>query len=212
MFQRLLFPILIACGLLTGCGGAPDTAARNRTFYDWTAAGPGNTAAQFEQRYPPLDLAEKQPNPEYIGVTVVRGGIRLSRPKEWMIREASNEPARAYIQYTSPRAYSFGIYERPDSPTDLWRDVLTRYEDDVASVGAKAVGRRVPVATWRGQGRAYSIERKVEAAKRPLISRAREIILRGEHRIVIVQIVHDGEDLSGIDTELSRVIGTLEVL
>jgi len=201
----------MACWL-AGCGGAPDTAARNRTFYDWSSAGPGNTAAQFEQRYPPLDWAEKQPNPEYIGVTIVRGGVHLSRPKDWTIREASNEPARAYIQYTSPRAYSFGIYERPDSPADLWRDVLTRYEDDVASVGAKAVGRRVPVATWRGQGRAYSIERKVEAAKRPLISRSREIVLRGESRIVIVQIVHDGEDMSAIDAELARVVGTLEVL
>jgi hypothetical protein len=89
---------------------------------------------------------------------------------------------------------------------------MTRYEDDVASVGAKAVGRRVPVATWRGQGRAYSIERKVEAAKKPLISRSREILLRGEHRIVIVQIVHDGEDMSAIDAELTRVIGTMEVL
>ena len=71
---------------------------------------------------------------------------------------------------------------------------------------------RVTVATWRGQGSAYSIERKVEAAKRPLISRSREIVLRGEHRIVIVQIVHDGEDLSAIDAELARVVGTLEVL
>jgi hypothetical protein len=203
---------LVACGALASCGGAPDSAQRNRTFYDWSTAGPGATAAQFEQRYPPLDLAEKQPNPEYIGVTIVRGGVRLSRPREWMIREASNEPGRAYIQYTSPNAYSFGIYERPDSPSDLWLDILTRYEDDVASVGAKAVGKRVPVATWRGQGRAYSIERKVEAAKRPLISRSREVVLRGDHRIVIVQIVHDGEDLSGIDAELARVVGTLEVL
>ena len=202
----------MACAWLLGCGGAPDTAQRNRTFYDWTVAGPGSAAGQFEQRYPPLDFAEKAPNPEYIGVTVVRGGVRLSRPKEWMIREASIEPARAYIQYTSPRAYSFGIYERPDSPADLWRDILTRYEDDVASVGAKAVGRRVPVATWRGQGRAYSVERKVEAAKRPLISRSREIVLRGEHRVVIVQIVHDEADLSAIDAELARVVGTLEVL
>ncbi|MET0591991.1 MAG: hypothetical protein ABW133_04780, partial [Polyangiaceae bacterium] len=165
MHRPLLF--FLACGALSACGGARDTAERNRTFYDWSSAGPGNTGANFEQRYPPLDFAEKQPNPEYIGVTIVRGGVRLSRPKEWMIREASNEPARSYIQYTSPNAYSFGIYERPDSPEDLWLDILTRYEDDVASVGAKAIGKRGPVATWRGQGRAYSIERKVEAAKRP---------------------------------------------
>jgi hypothetical protein len=38
------------------------------------------------------------------------------------------------------------------------------------------------------------------------------VVLRGDHRIVIVQIVHDGEDLSGIDAELTRVVGTLEVL
>lgn len=205
-------PLFFLCVALSACGGARDTAERNRTFYDWSSAGPGNTTAQFEQRYPPLDFAERPPNPEYMGVSIVRGGVRLSRPKEWMIREASNEPARAYIQYTSPNAYSFGIYERPDSPQDLWLDILTRYEDDIASVGAKAVGKRVPVATWRGQGRAYSIERKVEAAKRPLISHAREYVLRGEHRIVIVQVVHDGEDFSGIDAELARVIGTLEVL
>jgi hypothetical protein len=204
-------PLFLLCGALSACGGARDTAERNRTFYDWSSAGPGTTA-QFEQRYPPLDFAERPPNPEYMGVTIVRGGVRLSRPKEWMVREASNEPARAYIQYTSPNAYSFGIYERPDSPQDLWLDILTRYEDDVASVGAKAIGKRVPVATWRGQGRAYSIERKVEAAKRPFISRSREIVLRGEHRVVIVQIVHDGEDLAGVDAELARVIGTLEVL
>lgn len=210
MQRPLLFLAAVAC--LAGCGGASDNATRNRTFYDWSSAGPGNTTAQFEQRYPPLDFAEKLPNPEYIGVSIVRGGVRLSRPKEWMVREASNEPGRAYIQYTSPNAYSFGIYERPDSPDDLWRDILNRYEDDVASVGAKVVGKRVPVATWRGQGRAYSIERKVEAAKRPLISRAREVVVRGEHRVVIVQIVHDGEDLSGIDAELARVVGTLEVL
>jgi hypothetical protein len=38
------------------------------------------------------------------------------------------------------------------------------------------------------------------------------VVVRGEHRVVIVQIVHDGEDLSGIDAELARVVGTLEVL
>jgi hypothetical protein len=33
------------------------------------------------------------------------------------------------------------------------------------------------VATWRGQGRAYSIERNVEAVKKPYISRSRKILL-----------------------------------
>jgi hypothetical protein len=204
--------ILFGCAcLVVSCGGTPETAQKNRTFYDWAVAT-GSSDGQFEQRYRPLDLGQGPNNPEYIGVTVLRGGVHLSRPKAWMLREAGNEPGQAYIQYISPRAYSFGIYERPDSPSELWRDVLNHYEDDVASVGAKAVGKRVPVATWRGQGRAYTIERNVEAAKRPLVSHSRETVLRGDHRIVVVQIVHEGEDLSGIDDELMRVITTLEVL
>jgi hypothetical protein len=206
--------MLVACiWIVSGCGGAPDTAAKNRTFYDWSvAAGGGASAAQFEQRYPKLDQAAKEPSPEFIGVTIVRGGVHLSRPKNWTIREASNEPGRSFIQYTSPKAYSFAIYERPDAPTDLWRDVLTRYEDDVAAVGAKVVGKRVPVATSLGQGRAYTIERTVEAAKRPFVSRSREILVRGENRIVIVQIVHQAENLAAVEDELLRAVGTLEVL
>jgi len=199
---------------ITGCGGAPDTATKNRTFYDWSTAagGSGASSGQFEQRYPKLDLAEKEPNPEFIGVTIVQGGVHLSRPKNWMIREASNDPGRAYIQYISPKAYSFAIYERPDAPTELWKDVLNRYEEDVSSVGAKVVGKRVPVATAIGQGRAYTIERTVDAAKRPFVSHSREVVLRGDHRIVIVQIVQQAENLSAVEDELLRVIGTLEVL
>ena len=147
-----------------------------------------------------------------LDVTIVQGGVHLSRPKNWMIREASNDPGRAYIQYISPKAYSFAIYERPDAPTELWKDVLNRYEDDVSSVGAKVVGKRVPVATAIGQGRAYTIERTVDAAKRPFVSHSREVVLRGDHRIVIVQIVQQAENLSAVEDELLRVIGTLEVL
>ena len=204
--------VLVGCILMTGCGGAPDTAAKNRTFYDWAVASGGASAGDFEQRYRPLDLAEAQPNPEYVGVTIVRGGVHLSRPKNWSIREASNDPGHAFIQYISPNAYAFSIYERPDAPSELWRDVLGRYEEDVAGAGAKIVGQRVPMATRKGQGRAYTIERKVEAAKRPFASRSREFVLRGEGRIVLVQIVSQGDDLSYLDQELMRVVTTLEIL
>ena len=187
---------------------------KNRTFYDWsTAAAAGGTASsEIEKRYPPLDQAGTDPLPDYLGVTVLRNGVHLSRPKNWMIREASVDPGHAYIQYISPKAYSFAIYERPDSPTDLWRDVLSRYEDDLQAVGAKAEGKRVPFATFNGQGRAFSVERKVDAAKKPLVSRSREVLVRGEHRIVLVQVVHEGPDLSSLDQELMRVLTTLEVL
>jgi hypothetical protein len=204
----------LCAGVLAACGGGgapPDSATKNRVFYDWAAAS-GDGAQQYEQRWPPLDLAESPENLEYLGVTIVRGGVHLSRPKSWMIREASNEPGHAFIQYVSPRAFSFAIYERVDSPTDLWREVLNRYEDDVASVGAKVTGKRVPMATLLGQGRSFSVERKVDAAKRPFISHAREFIVRGEHRLVLVQIVHGGEDLSAVDAEIMRAVSTLEVL
>jgi hypothetical protein len=187
-------------------------AVKNRTFYDWAVPTGGSSAGEFEQRYRPLDLAEASPNPEYIGVTVVRGGVHLSRPKNWTIREASNEPGHAFIQYISPNAYSFSIYERPDSTSDLWRDILQRYEDDVNAAEAKIIGGRVPFATAQGQGRAFTIERKVAAAKRPFMSRSREILLRGDHRIVLIQLVHQDEDMSAIDRELMRAVTSLEVL
>ncbi len=152
------------------------------------------------------------PLPQYIGVTVLRGGIHLSRPKDWLMRDADNTPGQAHVQYISPNAYSFAIYERPESPEEPWRDLLTRYEDDVQSVGAKIVGKRVPLAVFKGQGRAYTVQRSVEAPKRPLVSHSREILLRSEHRVVLVQIVFEGEDLSPVDQELLRVINTLEVL
>jgi hypothetical protein len=202
----------VVSGLMLACSGAPETAARNRTFYDWAVATGTDTTGAFEQRYPPLDLGEKPPNPEYLGYTVLRNGVHLSRPKNWTMRDGSNVPGQAFIRYISPNAYSFAIHERPESPRELWRDVLNRYEDDVESVGAKIVGGRVPMATWNGQARAFTVERSVEAPKKPLVSRSREILVRGQTRMVLVQIVFDSEDLSAVDHELMRAVTTLEVL
>jgi hypothetical protein len=196
--------------VLAACGGAPDTVARNRTFYDYATAGPRAQEA-VERRFPALDLAESAPNPEYIGVTILHDTVRFSRPKNWTIREASNDPGRAYITYVSPHAYSFAVYERGDPPGDSWQKVLDRFEEDVASVGAKVLSGRVPIATWQGQGRAYSIERTVEGTKKPLISHSREVVLRGDHRFVLVQVVHEGTDMAGIDAELMRPLDTMGV-
>ncbi len=203
-------------GLAVGCGGgAPEIASQNKTFYDFPSAGAAGAqefGGEYEQKYPRLDLVGLPSQPEYVGVTVLRGGVHLSRPKDWRIREASNEPGRAFIQYISPRAISFAIYERSDSPTDLWRNVMSRYERDAASVGAKLTGRGVPYATWIGQGRAYSIERSADSSKRPFVGYSREILLRGDSRVVLVQIVRQRAELSDVDQELLRVVSTLEVL
>ena len=204
--------VVVAAACFVGaCSGAPEIAAKNRTFYDWAAATGADGAAAFEQRYPPLDLAEQPPRPEYIGVTVLRGGVHLSRPKDWVMRDADNAPGQAHVQYVSPNAYAFSLYERPESPGELWHDVMSRYAEDVQSLGAKIVGGAVPMATQRGQGRVYTVERTVEAAKRPLVSRSREFLVRGDSRVVLVQLVVESGDLPAVDEELLRVINTLEV-
>jgi hypothetical protein len=126
-----------------------------------------------------------------------------------MIRDASDEAGHRFIRYVSPHAYSFAIYETSDAPTDSWHDILERYEVDVAAAGAKAVGRRIAVATNANQGRAYTIERKVEAMKTS--SRSREIVLRGEHRVVLVQVVTEDDGLPRIAGEVLDVLKRLEV-
>lgn len=196
---------------LSACSGAPAEAQKNRTFYDWSTAV-SSTTGEFEEAYPPLDLPAATPNVRYKGVTVLRHGIHLSRPSDWVLRDGDNTPGQAFVQYISPNAYAFAIHERPESTRELWRDVTRRFEDDTRALGAKIVGGAVPVATYLGQGRAYTIEREVDAPKKPLTSHSREYLLRGRTRIVLVQIVHEGEDLSSADQELLRVINTLEVL
>ena len=205
---------LLAALLVTACGGAAEPATRTTVFDPSSAAvnvAPVNLTSSpstpLEVPYPMLDGAGGPGRSPSVGVSVLRGGVRFSRPDRWMIRDASVERGHGYILYVSPQAYSFAIYERSDAPTDSWRDIERRYEDDVAGAGAKASGRRVPMATLTNQGRAYSIERK-----QPLSSRSREILLRGSHHVVLVQVVSQDPDLSRLGPELVEVMSHLEVL
>jgi len=75
-----------------------------------------------------FDLNAAAQNPEYLGYTVLLGGVHLSRPKTWMLRDGNNSPGQAFVQYVSPKAYSFALYERPESPSELWLDVMKRFE------------------------------------------------------------------------------------
>jgi hypothetical protein len=210
MTRRIAFVVLASAAAGVGCAHGPDPIAfENRVFYNWD--DPSADPAPFEQRYPPLDLAEAAPNPEYIGVSVIGANIHLSRPRNWVMRTASNKPEERYIEYVSPNEYLFSIYERVDSPEDLWRDVMARYEDGVKADGAELLGSRVPVSTWNAQGRAYVVRRQVKAAKSPFISVSREFLARSDHRIVLVQIVHQTATLKPVSDELLRVIATLEI-
>ena len=170
-------------------------------------------SAPLEQPYPPLDRDGLAGQARWIGVSVLHGGVRLSRPSRWIIRDAAVEPGRSYIAYVSPTgAYAFGIYERSDAPTDVWRDIEQRYENDVATAGAKLLGQRIPVATDTNQGRAYTVSRKVESGKASLNSRSREVLLRSEHRVVLVQMVTQDDAMGRLETELLEVLRHIEVL
>jgi hypothetical protein len=195
----------------TACGGG---SGASRTVFDPTGGiAPVDVTANadLEHRYPPLDSPEVPGSLGWIGVSVLHDGVTLARPRQWSVRDASLEPRHSYIRYVSPNAYSFAIYERSDGAGEGWDDILQRYEGDVAASGAKIIGGHIATATHANQAREYTIERKIDA-KPPVVSRSRELLVRGEHRIVLVQIVTDDESLSRIAGELLDVLNRLEVL
>jgi hypothetical protein len=198
-------PLAVACG-----GSAP-----NRTVFDpnGTKIAPVDVtnSSDVEHPYPPLDSPDVAGGKGWMGVSVLRDGVRFARPRQWAIREASLEPSHSYVRYVSPNAYSFAIYERTDSAGDAWHDVFQRYEGDVAASGAKIIAAHIPLVTDGNQGREYTIERHIEA-KPPVVSHSREVLLRGDHRVVLVQIVTDEESVARIAGELLDIFAHLEVL
>jgi hypothetical protein len=205
---------LSACLLpLAGCGGGvPAIAESNRVFYAFDSAS-AELRDEFERPYPPLHKKKGQPDElDYQGVAVLNGRVRLSRPTDWVLRSATNEPGRRFISYISPRQCVFAVYEWPDRPDAPWREILARYEDGLKAARAELVERRVPMATWNGQARAYVVRRKVPAAKLPYENTSLELLVRADNRVVLVQIVHQGENLALENDELMRVVQTLELL
>ena len=200
--------LLLPWALLFACAPAT-TPPTNRTFYDWSLGD--RRVAEFEAPHPSLDWPKGETDPDFLGVDVLRGAVRFSRPREWLMRNASLEPGAAYVHYVSPSAYSFLLYQRPDAPTAPWSELLASYEAEVKAAGGKIVGRGIPIATSRGQGRAYSIETTVKTSAGPLLSRSREVLLRGSQRLVLLQIVREEGDLASESPELLRAVGTLEI-
>lgn len=209
--------VLLVIAVAPACGGSP--APAQTTVFDQAAlvAGAvpveGHSAVPLERAYPALDRETVAGEPHWIGVSILHDGVRFSRPNRWMIRDAGIDAGRSYITYVSPSgAYSFAIYERSDGPRDSWGDVLQRYENDVALAGAKVTGQRIPTATDTNQGRAYTIVRKITSEKLSLVSKSREILIRGEHRVVLVQVVAQDEGLDRLRDQILEVIKHIEVL
>ena len=203
----------ICCGFAVfgswGCGGAASgEATKNRTFYDWSM---GDGSRAFERPYPSLNWPTNTQLPRFVGVSVLQDQVYFSRPSNWRIRNASNRPGEPYIHYVSPNAYSFAIYQRRDPPGDTWKQIIDRYTADVDEKKATITGRLIPMATANGQGRAFTVERQVEAAKRPFESKSREIVLRSGKMVALVQIVHQEHNLEAVDDELLRAVATIHL-
>jgi hypothetical protein len=211
--MKLLLPWTLLSSLVVGCAsGPPPLALENRVFYQYDDQPSSSGKNPFERPYPPLDRKAQGGLPEYIGVSILGGTVHLSRPNTWRIRRASLTAERRYIEYVSPNEYLFAIYERTDSPVDPWRDVLARYEEDAKAKGAEIVGSRVPIATWNAQGRQYIVKRTIKGQRAPYSHLSDEALIRSDHRIDLVEVVHQGESIAPVGGGLLRVMETLELL
>ncbi len=201
-------PWAVLALFLIGCGGPDPSAFRNRTFYEYGGMSTGVDMNLIERDYPPLHDWE----PKYRGVAVLTGIVRFSRPRSWVIRRASIEPQERYIEYVSPSQVLFSIYERLESPWDPWRVLLSRYEKDLKEEGGQLLSKPFPFASFNAQGREYVVERGVPAPKMPFVNRSREILLRSDHRIVLVQIVHQGRSPATVSREVLPALTSMQVL
>jgi hypothetical protein len=208
---RLALVVLVLAS--AGCGGGPpEVALENRVFYqydDMPSSGGGSST--FERPYPPLNRAAQGGLPEYVGVSVLGGTVHLSRPASWKIRRASLSAEKRFIEYVSPSQYLFAIYERTDAPSDPWREVEDRYVSDAKAKGAEVLGERVPVATWNAQAREFVVRRTVKGQRAPYVHLSRELLVRSDRRVDLVQIVHQGESIAPVGGELLRVMETLDL-
>jgi len=214
MTARTLRVVVGACALpvsiafaVSGCGGSPTAPAQDQVFY--LHGGGVDKNQSFETYFQPLDLQATERTPRIVGVGVLSGDVRLGRPIDWYVRSADNTPQHRLISYQSPRQFLFSVFERIDSPEETWTDIERRYEADVAGEGSTILAGRMPVATANTQGRAYILKTRVPA--RPDYQNfAHEILIRSEHRLLLVQVVH-GESMEPIEDEVNTVLKSITV-
>jgi hypothetical protein len=199
-------PVLsLACS-----SGLPPEATQNQVFYDYRLSSV-EESGPLETPYPPLDLAKQGGAPAGKGVVVLGGIVALSRPVDWVVRSGSRRPGARYVQYVSPSQYVFSLYERSDPPEATWREVFERYEAELLEAKARVVSRAVPTATFNAQGREYVVRRTVPTPGVPFVNLSREILVRTDRRVVLVQIVHQGDTVQAISGDLRRALETLRL-
>lgn len=188
---------------IAGCGGSPTAPERDQTFY-LHERGVIDKRYSWERYFPPLDHDETKTLPRRVGVAVLDGDVRLSRPIDWYLRSADYTPEKRYISWQSPRGFVFSVYEKTDPVRVTWGDLLKRYEQSVAKNGSEILAGRIPLTTANAQGREYIVKTAIPA--RPdLESFAHEIVVRSPNRVLLVQVVHG----PNIDDEVDEMVDAL---
>jgi hypothetical protein len=207
-------PALLLAGVLAfamagvGCGGSPTAPKYEEVFY-MHGGGLIDKNASYETYFEKLNIDATAQAPKFVGVGVLEGDVRLSRPIDWYVRGADYTPEQRFISYQSPRQFLFSIYERIDHPEDSWADVLRRFEGDLKDQGATILAGRVPVASANAQGRSYLLKTMV-AARPPYQSFSHEILLRSGRRMLLIQVVH-GENTDTISDEITSALKSILV-
>ena len=195
--------------LAIGCGGSPSAPKTGEVFY-LHGGGVIDKDRSWEVYFPKLDREKTVTLPRYVGVGVLDGDVRFSRPIDWTIRDADYTAERRFIQYQSPRQFTFSIYERVDPNREPWSDVLKRYEEETRGQGALLLANRQPIGTANSQGRAYLMRTTVKAKPKPYEAYSTEILVRSEQRVLLVQIVHRGH-IDPIGEEVTQAVSSLVV-
>jgi hypothetical protein len=198
----------IACSAL-GCGGSPTAPEIDEVFY-LHGGGVIDKNRSWEVYFPKLDRDKTVTLPRFVGVGVLDGDVRFSRPVDWTIRDADYTPEKRFIQYQSPRQFTFSIYERVDPDREPWSEVLKRYEQETISQGGQMLSNRQPIGTANSQGRAYLMKTVVRAKPKPYDAYSTEILVRSDQRVLLVQIVHRGF-IDPIGEEVSQAVSSLVV-
>ena len=204
----LLFVAAVLGASVIGCGGSPSAPARDDVFY-LHGGGVIDRSYSWEVYFSPLDQAKTDRLQRVVGVGVLNGDVRFGRPIDWYIRGADYTPQHRFISYQSPRQFLFSIYERVDPTDDPWPEVLKRYEADVAQQGAQILTQRAPVASANAQGRAYVLRTRIPS--RPdYQAYSHEVLLRSNHRVLLVQVVH-GAETEAIADEVAAALKSMLV-
>lgn len=201
----------VVCFASFACSHRPAPVAYdNRVFYEYDAAGGQDLGQLLEAPVQELD-GDLEATP-FVGVEILGGVARYSRPADWVIRRGSVRPEARFIEYVSPRQVVISVYERLESPRDTWTSILGRYESDTKEQGGTLLGKAVPLATYDSQARAYDVKRGVPAGSEPFISYSREYVVRSDRRIVLVQIVRPREDFGEAEPQLMKFVQSIRVL